>query len=511
MSLGVNFLSSVKTATSLGSVSPNQSEKRELSCSAFASELYRLLEEHQIPYCVLNPCERNADEWSDNIKVVGYLRDSAFRKLLRVLDECGLSYRVLPPKASPHQGPANIDLAIHPDDLPRCAAVLRSLNNQGYRLVRCPTSSFTAHYFTFMWAEGPKLDSITVNLIHEWRLKLLNVREVLAKRQKGKDLWLAHPEAEFTHMLLRGVLEGTDFPDHSQDQRSTALADQVGKAWVEKLTRELFGEKWQGNLWDACANSRFRIPGAKLRRQFWKNALVHHPLRSLQFWLRECLRMINGGLSPTGVFIALLGPDGVGKSSLISQLTAAVGGAFPEQRVFHFRPMLFWSRKGTGPVTDPHGKPRRPAWQSMAKICSLVLDYCFGYRFLVRPMLRRSGFVVFDRYLYDLWVDTKRYRYGGPLWLARLVCYLVPTPDLLFVLSAPPEVIIARKSEVPLQDLRLLCSAYQRIVNELPNAVPINMDRSLGEAVTEASQAIIEHLAGQVCSEKLFLGIPHEF
>ena len=78
------------------------------------------------------------------------------------------------------------------------------------------------------------------------------------------------------------------------------------------------------------------------------------------------------------------------------------------------------------------------------------------------------------------------------------------------MLSAPPEVIIARKSEVPLQDLRLLCSAYQRIVNELPNAVPINMDRSLGEAVTEASQTIIEHLAGQASSEKFFLGIPHE-
>ena len=56
--------------------------------------------------------------------------------------------------------------------------------------------------------------------------------------------------------------------------------------------------------------------------------------------------------------------------------------------------------------------------------------------------------MLFDRYHGDLLVDPRRYRYGGPMSLARLIVRFMPQPDLVFFLDATPEILLARKQEV---------------------------------------------------------------
>jgi thymidylate kinase len=77
--------------------------------------------------------------------------------------------------------------------------------------------------------------------------------------------------------------------------------------------------------------------------------------------------------------------------------------------------------------------------------------------------------VIFDRYHADLLVDPKRYRYGGPMCLARLASRLMPQPDLVIFLDAEPEVLLARKQEVSQKALEKsrekyleLCKMHQR-------------------------------------------------
>ncbi len=481
--------------TALESLGRNQIDPPGRSGQEFLSEFFGLLEKYEICYCVLNPCEALPDKLSAESEVAAHVGTSAMRELLRLLDQCQLSYYIPPLATVPENLSPNTDIAIDPRDLAKCGFVFRGLNSKGYRLVRCLSSSATGYHFVFMWLEGATLNSMTVNLVHHWCLPLtVNVGDALARRQRSNDFWVADSETEFAHMLVRNIAQRTDFPSW-QHPRLMALPGQLERTWVERLASELFGKKWRGEVADACASGFLGRTGANLRKQFWKNSVVRHPLHSLRYWSSECLRKMSCYLRPTGLFIVLLGPDGVGKSSLIERLTRAVEPAFSKQRVFHFRPMFLWSRKGTGPVTDPHGKPPRPGWQSAAKVCSLLLDYGFGYWLLVRPLLLRSGLVVFDRYFYDLRVDAKRYRYGGPRWLVRLLSHFVPTPDLILILSAPAEVIFSRKREVPLGELRLLCDAYQQINGELSHAVPISMNQNLDQATADATRAIIEHLA----------------
>src|ERR1017187_7994795 len=131
--------------------------------------------------------------------------------------------------------------------------------------------------------------------------------------------------------------------------------------------------------------------------------LVGDRYQRIQDWIR-----------PAGLFIVALGPDGVGKSTVIKHLVEVTRPAFRGHQLFHWRPSSLWPRKHIGNVTDPHGQVPHSAWWSVARILLHILDYWFGYLTKIRPALARSNLVVFDRYFYDLLVDRRRYRYGGP-------------------------------------------------------------------------------------------------
>jgi hypothetical protein len=92
------------------------------------------------------------------------------------------------------------------------------------------------------------------------------------------------------------------------------------------------------------------------------------------------------------LFVVILGPDGVGKSTLVGRLTRAFGPCFRRQRVFHWRPMVIFPQEETGrPTTDPHDEPPRGTLGSMAALLAVFLDYWLGYLLLLRQLLARRG------------------------------------------------------------------------------------------------------------------------
>jgi len=58
-------------------------------------------------------------------------------------------------------------------------------------------------------------------------------------------------------------------------------------------------------------------------------------------------------------------------------------------------------------------------------------------------------------------VDPKRSRYGGPAWVAKILCKLVPSPDLLLLFDSEEATILGRKPELEMMELRRLRHAYQ--------------------------------------------------
>jgi thymidylate kinase len=149
------------------------------------------------------------------------------------------------------------------------------------------------------------------------------------------------------------------------------------------------------------------------------------------------------------MFLSFLGCDGSGKSAVIAGVTELLEADGVVVRRGHWRPQALdgGSEAAGATADDPHGQIPRGVASSVLKLGWLWLNWWIGWWKFLRKSAR-DGVVLFDRYHADLLVDPRRYRYGGPMWLARLASGLMPQPDLVVFLDAEPEVLLARKQEV---------------------------------------------------------------
>ncbi len=198
----------------------------------------------------------------------------------------------------------------------------------------------------------------------------------------------------------------------------------------------------------------------------------------------------------SGVWLAVLGADGSGKSSVIDHLRRRAASDFPATRTYHLRPHV-GRPVDPAPVPDPHGRAPRGRMASFAKLLLWWADCTVGWALHIRPALRRGQLVLFDRYVHDLLVDPRRYRYGGPMGWARFLVGHVPTPDAFVVLDASPAVLRTRKREVTPEETVRQSAAYRALGKALPGARVVDASRPLAEVAGE-----VEKLLGDLARER---------
>ncbi len=189
-------------------------------------------------------------------------------------------------------------------------------------------------------------------------------------------------------------------------------------------------------------------------------------------------------------FIAFLGCDGSGKSAVIQGVAARLEAEGHPVTLGHWRPKPFASSSDSTPpaADDPHGQSPRGFASSILKLGWLWLNWWVAWcQYLRRDS--RSGFVIFDRYHGDLLVDPKRYRYGGPLWLARLASRWMPQPDTIIFLDAEPDVLLSRKQEVGRDSLEIARREYLAFCHGIPQCRIIDASRSLETVIADAMTA----------------------
>ena len=189
-------------------------------------------------------------------------------------------------------------------------------------------------------------------------------------------------------------------------------------------------------------------------------------------------------------FIAFLGCDGSGKSTVIERIDADLR----EQGIAvvrgHWRPAPFdAARDSSGAADDPHGIAPRGTFGSIAKLGWLWFSWWAGW-FRGLGRCAKSGCVIFDRFHADLLVDPRRYRFGGPMALARLASALMPHPDLVIFLDAPAEILYARKQEVSLETLSNSRERYLALCRTHPRFTVIDASQSVDQVVANVTHEI---------------------
>jgi thymidylate kinase len=392
--------------------------------------------------------------------------------------------------------PSDLDIAITSNDLEKLERTLA--NTPSVRVTQLLQHEATCYYFVLAMRQAGTLSFSAVDVAVDYRLDgriYFTASDLLRHRRKDDGAWVAAPEVEFAYLLVKKVSKGT-LPEH-QRARVHSLYEALGEE-ARGIVHRLFGGRYGDHVADCLARSDWGALEAQLthlKRALRVALLKRDPFNAIRYWGSELCRRWRRWRQPTGVCVAVLGPDGAGKSTLIAHLAKHLGeAAFRRVSVYHLRAHPGERRASPGSVTDPHRKVPHPPWLSVLKVAYYAVLYLIGYVFIVRPRLVRSTLVLFDRYYDDLLVDPRRYRYGASMRVARSARRLAPRPDLYFVLDVPEAQLVARKQEVSGEEVRRQREAYRRLAADLPNAVLLDGSLPPGEVAQRASDVLVDFL-----------------
>lgn len=191
--------------------------------------------------------------------------------------------------------------------------------------------------------------------------------------------------------------------------------------------------------------------------------------------------------------ICFLGPDGSGKSTIIEQLLMQQL-PFDDKEYFHLKPI---KKKNFADdnimVTNPHMYPPYSKLKSYVKLLYFVYQYNLGWLKNISPLRTKSSLVIFDRFFDDMLIDSRRYRYGGSLTMAKMARMFIPKPDIYFILTTDAKIIYERKQEVPFEELERQVKAYGAMADG-KRYYKIDVDRTPEEITKEIVTIMMEKI-----------------
>lgn len=373
------------------------------------------------------------------------------------LDDAAVRWCLLRGGADGGPPDRDVDLLVARADLPRAVAVLRACGT-------VPLASYGRGSHRFFVGLDPGTGSfvefdVVSELAFGRHFVLASRAEdaCLDGRRREGAAWVLRQEDEFWALLLHCMLDKRAVGERHAER----LAELAGSASLDSpLVRALPDRAGllagaRAGAWatvtrngDTILRLWRREHRLEVVRRFVRGSLLRTVERPMQAWSRR------------GLSVALLGPDGAGKSTLAQGVEKSF--CFPVRRVY----MGLWQRRET--VSGAH---------------RVVLDvalrpFVVWRRYLASLGHRAIGrLVIFDRYVYDALLPPT-----GPLvrlkrpyfWLLGRLC---PAPDLVLLLDVPGEVMHARKGERDAVRLEAEREQFVRLQRRLPNAERVDADR----------------------------------
>ncbi len=172
----------------------------------------------------------------------------------------------------------------------------------------------------------------------------------------------------------------------------------------------------------------------------------------------QVVRALRRARRPTGLVLLIVGPDGVGKSTLASALGRTAPGKFRRVYRRHLGPgllpppaRLLGRRPSDG--ADPHAKPESGKIGAAARFAYLWADALLGWLPRMAVPRARSSLVILERGWFDLAVDPRRYRLPPRPGAVNAFGRLLPRPDLVLLLDAGADLVNARKDELEVGEI----------------------------------------------------------
>ena len=414
------------------------------------------------------------------------------KSLFEVLEQNGILYCVFRDydKMQYEETEKEIDLFVDPAHLKNFERTL--FKREFYKI---PAWGHEPHQFYIAYIKdlGTWLKLDVINAF--WFAKPVNAlglefsKSYLLNRTRRELAFVPTVEDKFLILLLKCIINDKGFPPERKARlveiyREIA-ADRVAIQRISQNLKRYFGSALSWELinktlperkWDTLLEVRKKV----IRRLFWyqPGATIGRYFKIL--FLKRA-RPLLFMFHHRGISVALLAPDGAGKSTLAYELI--------EQRYLNARLIYMGSNINASNVGLPttfwlkaveKKKKKRILWKWIFSVLNfpnqLIEQW---YRLVVgRYHILRGRTVIFDRFVYDSWINPRDARLKKQIrrWLSNRTCL---NPDLVILLDAPGTVLFARKGEHTSASLEIKRRAYLDLKNRLPNLVVIDATQGL--------------------------------
>lgn len=336
---------------------------------------------------------------------------------------------------------------------------------------------------------------------------LITHEQLLNDRRPFKSFFIPSPDVEALMLFMRRVIKNDIKTPHIMRMKSLY---EMNPDDIEKTMIDCLGQKAWKQITDLMTTGDVQIFNKNIKS--YRRTLKFRSLKTATFLYllkyigSQILRAFNRLLYPVGICVVFLGPDGSGKSTIAKLVLERVSGSFHGSKIMYWRPNLLpmmghlklWAPTDDIVVNpDPHGHPKQGMLKSYVRFFYYLTDYILGYVLKVYWPKVRKQIIIFDRYYYDYLVDLHRYRFNVPRWLPRFFLPLVPTPDIIVYLDADPDVLEARKQELPKKELIRQVGEYRKLISALPKSHKINSNVPIETIVKRISTIVLETKARQ--------------
>ncbi|NUO79805.1 hypothetical protein HUU05_06990 [candidate division KSB1 bacterium] len=398
-------------------------------------------------------------------------------------------------------GPLEVDLLVAPEDLSRFAEILARRN-----FVALPNWGHAPHHFFLGFEEESgswlKFDVVT-ELCYGAPVRALRValaEECLQKRRRCAPTYVLSPEHELLTLFLHCLLDKKSFREARRARllelheavRRESSAHQRCQQLVEiflapALTWKILDQALARQDWQALLQLRQAI--MKRLQQGQRAAVLRRKVNCLMF---RKLRPLLFASQRRGLFVALLAPDGAGKSTLAQALKRDFG---LQAQLIYMGTNIAASTIGLPTTKWLHRTLKNARVPKPLRVLLKPVNYCnriaeLWYRIACAHWQRwRGKCVVFDRYVYDSWIAKP-----ATTWAKRLRRNFLeagwPTPHMVILLDAPGELLFRRKGEHSPEWLEKQREAYLALQKQLPQMRVIDATQE-AEEVRRATIALI--------------------
>ena len=361
----------------------------------------------------------------------------------------------------------DVDLLVARDDLATAAATLERLD-----YVRLAAWGRGSHRFYLTYDRQHdawvKLDIVSTLSFGPHSVMETGVAEACLDRLISiGGVPLLADQDRFWALLLHCLLDRGDVPDrHAAPLRALAGSGVAGgplAAWFAAHAPDGWSpERTVEAVRDADWQSLVAMGQRMRSAPRWRSgrSLAYRAARAGAMRMTKLRTLVR----EPGLTMALLGPDGAGKSTLAAELA----------RTFYFpvRPVYM----GLYGADTAVGRPPSGVIEHVGRMAGHLGRQWGGY---LRAVYHRSRgrLVVYDRFGYDALLRQPRNPWLGARVRRWLLSHAVPAPDLVLLLDAPPELLRARKPEHDLATLDSQRRSYLDLASRLGNIRTVRADQ----------------------------------